>query len=107
MPTAAGLSGNYDDIRAKGSWEESFEMYSDTVRGINLSGVKMDTAIGYLADGCPFAAKIENKFVLVVSFNDDYIRYYDPIEGKEEKVLRYRFQMKCNENDNEFYTFVK
>ena len=104
---AAGLSGNYDDIRAKGSWEESFEMYSDTVRGINLSGVKMDTAIGYLADGCPFAAKIENKFVLVVSFNDDYIRYYDPIEGKEEKVLRYRFQMKCNENDNEFYTFVK
>lgn len=104
---AAGLDGEYDDVRLKNDWEDSFAMYSDTVKGINISGVKLETAIGYLADGFPFAAKIDNKYVLVVSYNDEYIRYYDPTTDKEEKVLRYKFQMKCNDNGNEFYTFVK
>ncbi|MCR5104937.1 MAG: hypothetical protein K6B68_10865 [Eubacterium sp.] len=104
---AAGISADYDEVRSKGNWEESFEMYSSDVRGINISGVKMDTAIGYLSDGSPFAARIGDRYVLVVSYNDDYIRYYDPIEDKEIKLERYRFQMQVNEKDNEFYTFVR
>ena len=104
---AAGLAGDYDDIRTQNDWEDSFAMYGTTVKGINLSGVKMDTAIGFLSDGIPFAAKIENRYVMVVSYNDEFIRYYDPVEDQEVRLLKYQFQIKCNDNGNEFYTFVK
>ena len=104
---AAGIQGDYDEIRAKNDWEGSFAMYSNDVKGMNISGVKLETAIGYLSDGMPFAAKKGNRYVLVVSYNDDFIRYYDPIEDKEIKELRYQFQMSVNENGNEFYTYVK
>ena len=104
---AAGLNADYDEVRTKNNWIESFEMYGDGARGINISGVKLDTAIGYLSDGCPFAAKIPECYVLVVSYNDDFIRYYDPMQDEEVRIQRYAFQLKCEDQENEFYTYVK
>ncbi len=104
---AAGLNADYDEVRTKNNWIESFEMYGDGARGINISGVKLDTAIGYLSDGCPFAAKIPEGYVLVVSYNDDFIRYYDPMQDEEVRIQRYAFQLKCEDQENEFYTYVK
>ena len=104
---AAGVNANYDEVRSKNNWIESFEMYGTGARGINISGVTLDTAIGYLSDGCPFAAKIPDGYVLVVSYNDDFVRYYDPIKDEEVRLQRYAFQLRCEDQDNEFYTFVK
>lgn len=104
---SAGVQADYDEVRSKNDWVGSFAMYSNDVKGVNLSGVKLETAIGFLSDGKPFAAKMGNRYVLVVSYNDDYIRYYDPIEDKEVKELKYVFQMSVNEKDNEFYSYVK
>ncbi len=104
---AAGLPADYDEIRTIDNWEESFKKYGNDVKGINISGVKMNTAIGYLSDGYPFAARIGDRYVLVVSYNDDFIRYYDPVEDQEVRLMRYLFQLKVNDKGNEFYTYYK
>ncbi|SEP82171.1 hypothetical protein SAMN02910369_00663 [Lachnospiraceae bacterium NE2001] len=104
---AAGIDADYDEVRSLNSWEGSFLQYGKEARGVNLSGVKMDTAIGYLSDGFPFAARYEDRFVLVVSYNDDFIRFYDPIADTEVRQQRYLFQLKVNEHSNEFYTYYK
>ncbi len=104
---SAGLPADYDEIRTINNWEESFRKYGNEVRGINISGVKMNTAIGYLSDGYPFAARIGDRYVLVVSYNDDFIRYYDPVEDQEVRLMRYLFQLKVNDKGNEFYTYYK
>lgn len=104
---ASGMNANYDEVRSKNDWEDSFYMYGNEVRGINISGVKLDTAIGYLSDGSPFAAKIADRYVLVVSYNADFVRYYDPIDDEEVRIQRYAFQLKCEDQGNEFYTYIK
>ena len=104
---AAKLPANYDEVRNSASWEDSFLKYGNDYKGINISGVKLDTAVGYLSDGYPFAAKIDDRYVLVVSYNDDFIRYYDPVEDEEVRIQRYSFQLKCEDKGNEFYTFYR
>ena len=104
---AAGLDADYDEVRTRNNWVRNFAEAGDEVKGINLSGVKLETAIGYLSDGSPFAARISDRYVLVVSYNDDFIRYYDPIEDQEVRLQRYLFQLKVNDEGNEFYTYVK
>ena len=104
---AAGVNADYDEVRTTGDFVKSFEMYNSTARGINISGVKLDTAVGYLSDGSPFVAKIPDGYVLVVSYNDDFIRYYDPREDKEVRLQRYAFQLRCEDQGTEFFTYVK
>ena len=104
---AAGLDADYDTVRSRNDWVKNFDEAGDEVKGINISGVKLETAIGYLSDGSPFAARFSDRYVLVISYNDDYIRYYDPIEDEEVRLMRYLFQLKVNEQGNEFYTYVK
>ncbi|MBP3235064.1 MAG: hypothetical protein J6M65_11675 [Eubacterium sp.] len=104
---AAGVNADYDEVKNTKDFIKSFEMYDASARGINISGILLDTAISYLSDGNPFVAKIESGYVIVVSYNDDFIRYYDPQLDKEVKVQRYLFIIDCEEQGNEFYTYVK
>lgn len=104
---AAGLDSDYDEVRSRNDWAESFRMYESDYKGINISGVSLDTAVGYLSDGYPFAARLSDRYVLVVSYNDDFIRYYDPLEDQEVRLQRYAFQLKCEDQNNEFYTFYR
>lgn len=104
---AAGIDADYDTVRSRNNWIKNFDEAGTDVKGVNISGVKLETAIGYLSDGSPFAARFSDRYVLVISYNDDFIRYYDPIEDKEVRLMRYLFQLKVNEQGNEFYTYVK
>ncbi len=90
-----------------GSWERAFkEISGGTVMGLNLSGANLDTAIVYLGDGIPFAVKLEDRYVLVVSFNQDAIRYYDPIRKYEIRTARSDFRRKVAASGNEIYLYV-
>lgn len=104
---ASGLPADYNDVRATGTWAEAFELYGDEVRGINISGVSLNKAISFLSDGAPFAAKLGDRYVLVVSYNSEYIRYYDPVQDTEVKKARYLFDVDMENNGYEFYTYVK
>ena len=97
-----------EDPSVAGSWEEAFRKLSGgDVRGLNLSGADLDTAILFLGDGVPFATKLENRYVLVVSFNSDAIRYYDPLAGYEVRTARGDFMRKLRTAGDEYYTYIK
>ena len=90
-----------------GSWEKAFkEISGGTVRGLNLSGANLETALLYLGDGIPFAVRLEDHYVLVVSFNSDAIRYYDPIMKYEIRTARSDFRRKIAASGNEIYSYI-
>ena len=109
----AGTNVSYEETKKvledkEDSWEQAFATLSrDTVRGLNLTGADLDTAVLFLGDGIPFAARLADGYVLVVSFNADAIRYYDPRSDKEIRVARSSFLRDVQKSGNEFLTYVK
>ncbi len=111
----AGVSTDITEVRAflaqdtgTGSWEDAFaELSGGSRRGLNLSGADLDTALLFLGDGLPFATRLGEGYVLVVSFNSDAIRYYDPLLGYEVRTDRSGFRNKVAAAGNEFYTYVE
>ena len=111
----AGVETDADTVRrvlkdpeVVGSWDVAYNRIADgAVRGLNISGADLDTAILFLGDGIPFATKLEDRYVLVVSFNNDAIRYYDPIRNTEVRTDRGGFRRKVQQSGDEFYTYVK
>lgn len=111
----AGINVEPDKVRSvlekesgTGRWEEVFrELSGGEARGLNLSGADLDTAILFLGDGVPFATRLEDRYVLVVSFNSDAIRYYDPIRKGEVRTDRNSFRRKVAASGDEFYLYLK
>ena len=109
----AGVETPYDTVKQElearhGDWDGTFdELSKGTVKGLNLSGADLDTALLFLGDGIPFATRYRGRYVFVVSFNADAIRYYDPILGEEVRVDRFTFRNGVVDEGNEFYTYVK
>jgi hypothetical protein len=109
----SGTNVSYESAKraleeSKGSWEAAFQSLSgNDVRGLNLTGADLDTAILFLGDGIPFATKLSGQYVFVVSFNADAIRYYDPIKNTEIRTARSQFNRDVRSAGNEFYTYVK
>lgn len=104
---AAGCSAEYQEVRQTDTWEEAFTN-DQRVMGLNLSGIDLDTALGYLSDGNPFAVRIDDgRFVLVVSYNATHIRYYDPIRGEEVRVGRKSFEKDMEKNGNAVFSYIK
>ena len=102
---SCGITADISEFTADTDWEEAFRERSQTLQGLNFSGADLDTGVMFLGDGSPFAVRLENRYVFVVSFNDTYIRYYDPVEKEEKRVLRSDFQKDAEKSGNEFYTW--
>ncbi len=104
----AGINADYNDVEGREDWNNLIdELSGGTVRGLNLSGADLDVAIGFLSDGAAFITKLEDRYVLVISYNADYIRYYDPIAGEEVRVGRRGFRDTVRKSGNEIYTWMK
>lgn len=106
---AAGLSyiGSGISIEPESDWEDTFtDISGGNVSGLNISGISLDTAMYYISEGSPVTAKADGRYVLIVSYNNKYIRYYDPVKGEEEKVSRKTFTKSVQESGNELYTYV-
>lgn len=103
----SGSEATYDEIRIMTDWNLAFEQYSTKV-GVNISGITLDSALYFLDRDIPFAAQLsDGRFVLVISYNDSSIRYYDPVEGAQVKVDRDVFSDDISINKNTMYTFAK
>ncbi|MCR5292194.1 MAG: hypothetical protein K6E28_04840 [Eubacterium sp.] len=107
---AAGynLIENQEELNGSTDWEEEFRLVSNgTVYGIAAYGINTETGLEYLSNGSPFAVRFGDHYVMVVSFNQRYIRYYDPTKKEEVKVGRKTFAKEVEESGNEIYTFIK
>ena len=104
----AGLAVDYNEVQGREDWNDlADEVSGGTVRGLNLSGASLDVAIGFLSDGAAFITKLEDRYVVVISYNADFIRYYDPIQDEEVRVGRRSFTESMRKSGNEIYTWMK
>lgn len=104
---ASGNKVEMSDIQNETDWEKAFDTFGGSARGLNLTGADLDTAVLYLSEGIPFATKIDGRYVMVVSFNNEAIRYYDPVQGEEKRVNRSSFKEDVEKAGNEFYLYMK
>ena len=104
----AGLNVDYSDVSGRNDWIKiCSDLSGGTVKGLNLSGAGVEAAIGYLSDGMAFIAGIQDRYVVVVSYNSDFVRYYDPIEGEEVRTGRWNFAENVRKNGNEIFIWYK
>ncbi len=97
IPEAYDLTGNANDI---------LERYLGKT-GINLVGCDVDNALYYLCQGAPVIAKLDaDTYVLIISYNEATIRYYNPVTGEENRVERYIIENTFAEQGNQFYTYL-
>ena len=104
---------NYQGVQVT---EDEIEQYSDPVtvlntlgkkKGINVTGLSLDMLLGYVSDGIPVISRIDDgRYVLIVSYNDEDVRYYDPVENKEIVVSREEYIDMMVVCQNESYTYV-
>ena len=98
-------SGTGTNSEKKG-YVEMIAENTDVIEGLNISGATVDAAISFLSDGIPFTVKMpEGQYVLVVSYNANYIRYYDPVLGKEVRTSRSGFTADVVEAGGEIYVY--
>ncbi len=98
---------SYNDISA----------YSDPVTaltelgkytGADVSGIPLDLVFGYVSDGVPVISRIDDgRYVLIISYNSEAIRYYDPVLDDEVRTSRTSYQSSMAIWDSELYTYVK
>ncbi len=95
-----------NEVLACESWEAAFYEYTLGV-GINISGIDLDTALYFLDRDIPFAARInDGRYVLVISYNEAYVRYYDPVDDEEVRILRDEFEEALSKQGNTMYTYT-
>ena len=96
--------------------EDDIKQYDDPVtvlntlgkkKGIDVTGLSLDMLLGYVSDGIPVISRIDDgRYVLIVSYNDEDVRYYDPVENKEIVVSREEYTDMMVVCQNESYTYV-
>ena len=97
IPEAMDMSGNANDI---------LQRYLDKA-GVNLVGCDVDNALFYLCQGAPVVVKLDaDTYVLIISYNETTIRYYNPVTGEEVRELRYELEKTFAEQGNQFFTYV-
>ncbi len=76
--------------------------------GADVSGISLDLVFGYVSDGIPVISRIDDgRYVLVISYNSEAIRYYDPVLDEEVRTSRTSYQSSMAIWDSELYTYVK
>ncbi len=111
--TCAYICMDYEDNRVELSdvlacegWEDAFATHTLGV-GINISGIDLSTALYFLDRDIPFAACIDDgRYVLVISYNEAAIRYYDPVIDEEVRVSRDEFEESLSKQGNTMYTYT-
>ena len=63
--------------------------------------------LGYVSKGVPVISRIDDgRYVLIVSYNEEDVRYYDPVEDQEIVVSREEYTDMMNQCHGEAYTYV-
>lgn len=93
-------------INLSQSPDATIEKYIDK-DGINLSGCELDDVLYYVNQGSPVITQIsDGKYVLIISYNANYIRYIDATSGEEVKVDRSTFDDDVSKAGDIFYSYI-
>lgn len=76
-------------------------------QGMDISGLSLELVFGYISDGIPVISRIDDgRYVLIVSYNSEYIRYYDPVIGDEVRTTRAEYENSMEKWNSELYTYI-
>ncbi len=98
---------SYEDLT---TYEDAVTALSELGKysGADVSGISLDLVFSYVSDGIPVISRIDDgRYVLVISYNSEAIRYYDPVLGEEVRTSRSSYQTLMDKWDSELYTYIK
>jgi hypothetical protein len=101
--------GNSIDYSELAAYDNPVDALTDLGRyeGADVSGISLDMVVGYVSDGIPVISRIDDgRYVLVVSYNSEAIRYYDPVLDEEVRVSREEYDSSMAACGNELYTYI-
>jgi hypothetical protein len=76
--------------------------------GVDISGVDLDMVFSYVSNEVPVISRIDDgRYVLIVSYNSESIRYYDPVIGDEVKTTRALYDKSMDLWSRELYSYIK
>ena len=76
--------------------------------GADISGISLDLVFGYISRGIPVISRInDGRYVLIVSYNSEAVRYYDPVLDEEVRVSRKEYETSMSKGNNELYSYVQ
>ena len=76
--------------------------------GADISGISLDLVFGYISKGVPVISRInDGRYVLIVSYNSEAVRYYDPVQDTEVRVSRKEYESAMSQGNNELYSYVQ
>ena len=93
MARSEGIKISYDKIKkmSGSTYDKLFKVFNK--RAVNYSDCSMDDLVYAISKGRSFVAQRKNgTYVLVMSYNQTDLRYYDPTNGKSVKANRKKLE---------------
>lgn len=104
--TYQGITLDYEELSAYDNPVEALTALGK-YEAADISGISLDMLLSYVSDGIPVISRIDDgRYVLVVSYNSEAVRYYDPVIDDEVRVSRQEYESSMEKGNNELYTYI-
>ena len=107
MAKADGIDISYDKIKnmSGDTYDKLFKVFDR--RAVNYSDCSMDDLVYAISKGRSFMAQRKNgTYVVVMSYNQTDLRYYDPLTGKSVKTNRKKLENEFKQAGSVYYGYA-
>ena len=107
MARSEGIKISYDKIKkmSGSTYDKLFKVFNK--RAVNYSDCSMDDLVYAISKGRSFVAQRKNgTYVLVMSYNQTDLRYYDPTNGKSVKANRKKLESEFKQAGSVYYGYA-
>ena len=107
MARSEGIKISYDKIKkmSGSTYDKLFKVFDK--RAVNYSDCSMDDLVYAISKGRSFMAQRKNgTYVLVMSYNQTDLRYYDPTNGKSVKANRKKLESEFKQAGSVYYGYA-
>lgn len=103
-----GKEFSYEDIRKiKGTvFDKMFDVFNQ--QAVNYSDCSLEDVLYSISKGRPVMVKRKNgSYILLISYNQTKLRYFDPISGKSVQADRNKMETEFKQAGNIYYSYAK
>ena len=107
MARSEGIKISYDKIKkmSGSTYDKLVKVFNK--RAVNYSDCSMDDLVYAISKGRSFVAQRKNgTYVLVMSYNQTDLRYYDPTNGKSVKANRKKLESEFKQAGSVYYGYA-
>ena len=107
MAQSDGIKISYDKIKkmSGSTYDKLFKVFNK--RAVNYSDCSMEDLVYVISKGRSFMAQRKNgTYVVVMSYNQTDLRYYDPVSGKSVKANRSKLESEFKQAGSVYYGYA-